>query len=113
MPADTNNSLLSLAERHKHILDTIKKEGKVTVVELCNYLNVSPVTIRKDLTLLESKKLLYRIHGGATLDNLYTTDRHVSEKEKIKAGEKTDIGFAAAALVEQDDCIIIGSEIGR
>lgn len=109
MSADHNNIVLSLAERHQHILDAIKTEGKVNVLDLCNDLNVSSVTIRKDLKLLETKNLLFRTHGGATLSNPYTTDRHVSEKEKIKAGEKTDIGKAAAVLIEPDDCIIIGS----
>lgn len=108
MSAD-NNTILSLAERHQHILDVLKTEGKVNVLDLCNDLNVSSVTIRKDLKLLETKNLLFRTHGGATLSNPYTTDRHVSEKENIKAGEKTDIGKAAAALIEPDDCIIIGS----
>lgn len=109
MSTDNNNTVLSLAERHQHILDAIKTEGKVNVLDLCNDLNVSSVTIRKDLKLLETKNLLFRTHGGATLTNPYTTDRHVSEKEKIKAGEKTEIGKAAAVLIEPDDCIIIGS----
>lgn len=109
MSTDNNNIVLSLAERHQHILDAIKTEGKVNVLDLCTDLNVSSVTIRKDLKLLETKNLLFRTHGGATLTNPYTTDRHVSEKEKIKAGEKTDIGKAAAVLIEPDDCIIIGS----
>lgn len=99
----------TLAERHQHILDIIKKEGKVNVLDLCNDLNVSSVTIRKDLKLLEVKGLLFRTHGGATLSNPYTADRHVSEKEKIKAKEKMEIGEAGAALIEPDDCIIIAS----
>lgn len=49
---------------------------------LCDELDVSSVTIRKDLKFLEEKGMLYRMHGGATLNNPYATDRHVSEKEK-------------------------------
>ncbi|RYD76829.1 MAG: DeoR/GlpR transcriptional regulator [Sphingobacteriales bacterium] len=100
---------MNLAERHQHIIDAIKKEGKVSVLDLCNYLNVSSVTIRKDLKLLETKNLLFRTHGGATLSNPYTTDRHVSEKAKIKEPEKTAIASLAASLVQADDCIIIAS----
>ncbi|RYY49562.1 MAG: DeoR/GlpR transcriptional regulator [Chitinophagaceae bacterium] len=101
--------MLSLAERHQHILETIKVEGKVNVLDLCNDLNVSSVTIRKDLKLLETKNFLFRTHGGATLTNPYTTDRHVSEKAQIKQNEKQSIAAAAAALVQADDCIIIAS----
>ncbi|MBC7949040.1 MAG: DeoR/GlpR transcriptional regulator [Chitinophagaceae bacterium] len=99
----------SLPERHQFILSKLKKEGKVNVLELCEELNVSSVTIRKDLKLLEDKQLLFRTHGGGTLINPYTTDRHVNEKEKIRAGEKMEIGAWAASLVEPNDCIIIAS----
>jgi DeoR family transcriptional regulator of aga operon len=99
----------SLAERHQYILDKLKKEGKVNVLDLCSEMNVSSVTIRKDLKLLEDKNLLFRTHGGGTISNPYTSDRHVNEKEKIRADEKMDIGAAAASLILPNDCIIIGS----
>lgn len=102
-------SMNTLAERHQFILDKLKKEGKVNVLDLCRELDVSSVTIRKDLKLLEDKQLLFRTHGGGTSSNPYTVDRHVSEKEKIQSSEKMDIGKAAAELVEPNDCIIIAS----
>jgi len=104
-----SNGNSTLAERHQYILEKLKKEGKVNVLDLCDELNVSSVTIRKDLKVLEDKNLIYRTHGGGTLINPYTADRPVNEKEKIKAEEKTTIGAAAAALIEPNDCIIIAS----
>jgi len=99
----------TLGERHQYILDRLQKEGKVNVLDLCEELNVSSVTIRKDLKLLEDKNLLFRNHGGGTLDNPYASDRHVNEKEKIKSSEKSHIGAAAASLIAPNDCIIIAS----
>lgn len=99
----------TLAERHQFILSKLKKEGKVNVLDLCSDLNVSSVTIRKDLKLLEDKHLLFRTHGGGTLGNPYTIDRPVNEKEKIRSEEKMDIGAVAAQLIEPNDCIIIAS----
>ncbi|KIC94192.1 transcriptional regulator [Flavihumibacter solisilvae] len=99
----------TLAERHQLILLRLKEEGNVNVLELCRDLKVSSVTIRKDLKLLEDKNLLFRTHGGATAGNPYTSDRHVSEKEKLHADEKTEIGAVAAELIEPNDCVIIGS----
>ncbi|HEX5653816.1 MAG TPA: DeoR/GlpR family DNA-binding transcription regulator [Chitinophagaceae bacterium] len=99
----------TLAERHQFILSRLKKEGKVNVLDLCRDLKVSSVTIRKDLKLLEDKNLLFRTHGGGTLNNPYTVDRPVNEKVKIRSLEKTAIGEAAARLVEPNDCIIIAS----
>jgi DeoR family transcriptional regulator, aga operon transcriptional repressor len=101
--------MISQPERHQRIITKVQREGYVKVLDLCKDLNVSSVTIRKDLKLLEDKNLVYRTHGGVSLSNPYTTDKHVNEKEKIQSGEKTQIGVAAAALIEANDCIIIGS----
>lgn len=101
--------MVSQPERHQHILNKVQHEGFVKVLDLCRELNVSSVTIRKDLKLLEEKNLLYRTHGGVTQNNPYTIERPVNEKEKIQSDEKTRIGEAAAALVEVNDCIIIAS----
>ena len=57
--------IMSLSERHQKILELLKVNGIVSVNSLSRQLNVSSVTIRKDLGLLEEKKLLYRSHGGA------------------------------------------------
>ena len=56
---------MNIVERHQFILNRLKKQGNVKVLDLCQDLNVSSVTIRKDLKLLEEKHLLYRTHGGA------------------------------------------------
>jgi DeoR family transcriptional regulator of aga operon len=102
-------AMSSLAERHRYILKKLQKEQYIHVVDLCNELKVSSVTIRKDLKLLEDKNLLFKIHGGATLSNPYTVDRPVNEKEKLQSNEKTSIGQAAADLVRENDSIIIAS----
>lgn len=99
----------SITERHQYILNKLQQEGQVNVVDLCRDMQVSPVTTRKDLKLLEDKGLLFRTHGGATLHNPYTVDRPVIEKERIQAAEKARIGAAAAALVQPNDSILIAS----
>lgn len=100
---------MSLAERHQFILNQIQKEGHVHVVNLCKELDVSSVTIRKDLKLLEDKGLLFRTHGGATLNNPYTADRPVNEKQNLQLAEKIRIGEMAASLIQPNDSIIIAS----
>lgn len=100
---------LSLSERHNYILELLRQQGSVSVVDLANQLKVSSVTIRKDLTLLEEKNMLYRTHGSAILINPYINDRHVNEKEKSYPEEKRMIGIRAASLITPDDSIIIAS----
>ena len=67
-------------KRHQDILDKLEKEKHLKVLELCEILNVSAVTIRKDLKLLEQKGLLHRTHGGASLENPYINERNVLDK---------------------------------
>lgn len=99
----------NLADRHNLILDKLKNEASVNVIDLCDELNVSSVTIRKDLQFLEDKGLLFRTHGGATLSNPYTVDRPVNEKFSMQASEKQSIAEFAAGLIEKNDCILVAS----
>lgn len=101
--------MINITERHQSILEKLKKEGEVKVLDLCRDLDVSSVTIRKDLKLLEDKNLLYRTHGGATSNNPYTVDRPVNEKEKLQSNEKMRIGARASRLIQPNDSIIIAS----
>lgn len=102
-------SMINIAERHKYILDRLAEKGYVNVIDLCKELDVSGVTIRKDLKLLEDKALLFRSHGGATVNNPYINDKPVNEKEKLRRDEKNLIGAAAATLIAHNDAIIISS----
>ena len=99
----------SIAERHKYILETLAKNGFVKVNDIANELEVTPVTIRKDLKYLESKNLLYRTHGSASPINPLTCDIDVQEKEKLRTEEKRRIAAAAQKLIEENDSIIIAS----
>lgn len=100
---------MTLSERHQRILELLKVNGIVSVNELSKLLNVSSVTIRKDLGLLEEKKLLYRSHGGAIQIDPYIANRHVQEKEKHFPEEKKRIGCKAAELLRPNDAVIIAS----
>ena len=101
--------MISIAERHKHILDCLARDGYVRVAEMAKELDVTTVTIRKDLKYLEEKKLLYRTHSSDSPVNPQTQEVEVREKEKIHIDEKRRIAMAAAQLIEPDDSIIIAS----
>lgn len=96
-------------ERHNLILETLIKHESITVANLSLLLDVSAVTIRKDLNELEQSRRLYRSHGRAILIDPYTTNRSVIEKENIARHEKALIGQYANSLITKDDSIIIAS----
>lgn len=96
-------------QRHELIMEALIKHGSVLVSDLVTMLNVSAVTVRKDLTELEKSDKLYRSHGKAVLINPYINNRSVNEKEKLAADEKHAIGREAARLITRDDSIAIAS----
>lgn len=99
----------SIAKRHQLILNLLKEQGFVNVNELSNLLDVSLVTIRKDLKILESRNLLHRTHGSASLIDPYITERNIHEKEKIGVEQKLCIARAAVQYIEPNDNIILAS----
>ncbi len=52
-------------ERHEYILNQISKGNRIYVTALSMELGVSDDTLRRDLTELDSKGLLTKVHGGA------------------------------------------------
>ena len=101
--------LLNITERHQRILKKLETNGFVTVNDLSQEFNVSLVTIRKDLKLLEERNLLFRTHGRAIPSDPYITEHHVNVKEKLQAKEKNRIAIAAGLTLEPFDSIIIAS----
>lgn len=109
IPAHVKDRQMTKEERHALIMDRLAKQGSIMVSDLVRAMNVSSVTIRKDLTELEKQDKLYRSHGKAILMNPYIHNRSVIEKEQLAVDEKRAIGLAAAQLITRDDSIIIAS----
>ncbi|MFZ0043591.1 MAG: DeoR/GlpR family DNA-binding transcription regulator [Solirubrobacteraceae bacterium] len=85
------------------ILERLSSDGSVNVVEIASELDVSPATIRRDLQLLESQRLLGRTHGGAVPQGVlyelplrYKSTRQPQEKLRIarEAGSRVLEGWA-------------------
>jgi DeoR family transcriptional regulator of aga operon len=51
-------------ERQRAILDLLRRDGRVLVVDLAKHFHTSQVTIRKDLETLHLKGSIHRTHGG-------------------------------------------------
>ena len=55
--------MAKMLDRHTKILELLTENKKIEVTKLSELLNVSQVTIRKDLIQLENKGLIIREHG--------------------------------------------------
>jgi len=110
-PADTESPDKQQI-RLNSILTTLQHSGSVSVEGLSKDLNVSLVTIRRDLDSLEGQGLLRRTHGGAvSIEPLFyepfRNDRSFQAQVEKFADEKRRIGRAAAALIEEGEIITL------
>ncbi|MBV7272619.1 DeoR/GlpR transcriptional regulator [Clostridium sp. PL3] len=94
-------------ERREKIYDYILRNGNVTVLELSKKLEVSEVTIRKDLSFLEKKGLIDRTFGGAMVKSPIIKEQNYLEKEKYMINEKNLVGQKAAGFVKPSSTIIL------
>lgn len=100
------NGTSDVAARHARIVELARAGGTVSVEALAQELDVTPQTIRKDLTLLERRSLLARVHGGAVATS-GTANLAYAERRNLAVAEKLEIGAAAAALVPDGASLFI------
>lgn len=96
-------------ERRKEILNLLKQNGKVEINELANQMNVSPMTIRRDLSLLEEEKQVLRVSGGAVLAKPLITETPFTTKEGIRSEQKKLIAKKAISFVQNGQTILLDS----
>jgi DeoR/GlpR family transcriptional regulator of sugar metabolism len=86
-------------------LETLAKNQRLEVVTLADLLDVSQVTVRKDLDYLEEQGLVRREHGIA----LFGAYDDVSKRMAYHYEVKRRIARAVAELVEEDETVMIES----
>jgi DeoR/GlpR family transcriptional regulator of sugar metabolism len=97
-------------QRHAYILDRVRADGGVRVADLVRELEVSDMTIRRDLELLHEQGLLEKVHGGATtLPSSALFEPGFSAKVTLQQEAKELIAEAAAALVSPGQAIAISA----
>lgn len=103
-----------MRERQTQILDILGDKKKITVLELAELLNVSDVTVRKDLSVLEEKGLLKREHGFAALpesDDVSTRLLFNYEtKRRIAHRAMTTIRDGETVMIESGSCCALLAE---
>ena len=102
------------AQRDAEITRLLNSQGFISFKQLCDRLEASSATIRRDLERLDAEGLIERVRGGARLRNgakPVSSDRLVGapfEENKTRfAEEKAAIGRAAAKLCERGEAVII------
>lgn len=97
------------------IKNYLNKNKKVSVNELSKMLEVSEVTIRRDLEKLENKDFLIRTHGGAVLKNQEPTPsiyNHYGNHSNTNSQYNIlyeEIANIAIHIIEDDDVIMLAN----
>lgn len=94
--------------RQDAIAAALERVGRASVVDLSREFGVSEVTIRKDLTALENRGELRRVHGGATRTRARDTGGFPA-RLTASAERKALIARRAAKLVRPGSTIIVDS----
>jgi DNA-binding LacI/PurR family transcriptional regulator len=84
--------------RRAQVLDALHARGTVRVSELAAELDVTPVTVRRDITRLVDEGLARRVHGGATLARPDDPAEPVAAATTPAAGEHGSIGMLVPSL---------------
>jgi DeoR/GlpR family transcriptional regulator of sugar metabolism len=110
-PESSWHNLLSTMlaeERRFQIREILSRQRTVTASELCERLNVTPATIRRDLAALEEEGLLVRSHGGA-VSRMSSTSFQASYDALLRSNseEKQQIARAAEELILDGDTIFL------
>lgn len=88
------------AQRHDIITAQLRLHGAVRVGDLATLLDVSEMTVRRDLDALSELGVLDKVHGGATLrDDRSAFEPGFDTKSRRNLEEKLAIGRTAAGLV--------------
>jgi len=84
-------------ERLQAILARARDQGRVEVAALAAEFDVTPETVRRDLTALERQGTLRRVHGGAISAERLTIEPELAARDSLRAAEKERIAKAAVA----------------
>ncbi|WP_029289182.1 DeoR/GlpR family DNA-binding transcription regulator [Cellulomonas sp. HZM] len=95
-------------QRRDQILDEVRRTGAARVADLVVTLDVSEMTVRRDITELARRGLVHRVHGGA-VDARHAVEPGFAAKRLVADDEKRAIARAALDLVAPGAAIALSA----
>jgi len=100
----------AIYKRQQKILQYLKKNKTVYVEKLASFLEVTPITIRRDLMMFKKKGMVNRFYGGASIvESSVFDDPSFTEPSEKLLKIKHKIAKLAASYIENGDTIFINS----
>ncbi|MBF4766000.1 DeoR/GlpR transcriptional regulator [Nocardioides islandensis] len=96
------------AERQQAMTQLVRQRGRISVVELAERYDVTTETVRRDLSMLEDRHLIRRVHGGAVpADALTLIEAGLPDRDVSRIEQKQRIAAAAVDLLPRADSTVI------
>lgn len=95
--------------RHDFIEQELRKRGSVLISDLCQQLDCSTETIRRDLKELEAAGKVQRIYGGAYLPEAYDKGVPIKLRETFFPQEKQYMADLAMKFIADGEVIMLDS----
>jgi DeoR family fructose operon transcriptional repressor len=96
-------------DRQQEIYMLALRQGSVDVADLARRYGVTTETIRRDLSHMQGRQLLRRVHGGAVPVDGMNHQPMVDARDRVNAEEKLRIATMAVAEVPERGSVIIDS----
>lgn len=93
--------------RHHYIMEQLRSCGRMKVVDVAKALDVTEVTIRRDLTVLQKNGVLKKTYGGAVLSGPSELQNSANYRKTRNLSAKKVIGKLAATLINDGDNIYL------
>ncbi len=92
---------MAAQHRQEQILDQLRALGRVQVNDLAERFDVTPETIRRDLTAMDRSGVLRKVHGGAVpASSLALPETGVSHREQLHTAAKQAIAQAVLSHLD-------------
>jgi DeoR/GlpR family transcriptional regulator of sugar metabolism len=103
-----DTSGMKAEERRQRIVHVVTERGFASIAELSQQLEVSAMTVRRDLDRLDREGLVVRQHGGASLERVAgNPELPYFTRETALSAEKEAIGRCAASQVRPHEAIFL------
>ena len=103
------NNQKAVQKRRENVLQMVLEKGEVPVVDIAQRYEVSEMTVRRDLQIMEDRKLLYRTHGGAISLEKVNEMKHFGEEVSLCRNCISE--YASRYVSDGDTLFINGSRI--
>lgn len=104
---DESRTPVQAAERQQTILQLLEARGTLAIADLSARFSVSEMTIRRDLSQLESDGLLRRTHGGAVSTQSGSFEPPYALRSRLNLNAKRAMAAAVAEEIRDGQTLVL------